>query len=100
MAYRMDVADHLGAGIAERGPGVPGLAQERQIFRAVDARAGTLSELGRFDQLMFAVLQPLEQAVGALGLLGGALDDAANQEELRIVAAVQFGMDGFHSNTP
>ena len=46
---------------------------------------------------MLAGLQPLEQAVGALGLLGGALDDAADQEELRIVAAMQFGIDGFHS---
>jgi hypothetical protein len=46
---------------------------------------------------MLAVLQALEQAVCALGLLGGALDDTANQEELRIVAAVQFGMDGLHS---
>jgi hypothetical protein len=96
----MDVADHLGAGIAECGPGVPGLAQERQVFRAVNARAGPLPECRRLDQLMLAVLQPLEQAVGALGLLGGALDDTANQEELRIMAAVQFGMDGFHSNTP
>src|SRR3954470_20837113 len=49
---------------------------------------------------MVPVLQPLEQTVGALGLLRGALDDTADQEELRIVAAVQFGMDSFHSNTP
>jgi hypothetical protein len=49
---------------------------------------------------MLAVLQPSKQAIGTLGLLGGALDDTANQEELRIVTAVQFGMDGFHSNTP
>ena len=100
MAHRMDVGDHLRAGIAERGPGVPGLAEERQIFRAVNPRTRPLPERGRLDQSMLAVLQPLEQAVGAFGLLGGALDDAANQEELRIVAAVQFGMDGFHSNTP
>ena len=100
MAHGMDVADHLRAGIAERRPGIPGLAQERQIFRAVNSRARALAECRRLDQLMLAVLQALEQAIGALGLLGGALDDAANQEELRIVTAMQFGMDGFHSNTP
>jgi hypothetical protein len=63
----------------------------------VNARARALAECRRLDQLMLAVLQALEQTIGALGLLSGAFDDAANQEELRIVAAVQFGMDGFHS---
>lgn len=100
MAHRMDIADHLRAGIAERGPGLPGLAQERQIFRTVDARTRSLPECGRLDQLMLAVLEPFEQAVGTFGLLGGPLDHTANQEELRIVAAMQLGMDGFHSNTP
>ena len=66
----------------------------------MNARARPLPECGRLDQLVLAVLQALEQTVGALRLLGGALDDTADQEELRIVAAVQFGMDGFHSNTP
>ncbi len=61
---------------------------------------GPLPEVRRLDQLVLAVLQTFQQAVGPLGLLGGALDDTANQEELRIVAAVQFGMDGFHSHTP
>jgi hypothetical protein len=66
----------------------------------VNASARALAEFGRLDQLMFAIPQTFKQTIGALGLLGGALDDTANQEELRIVAAVQFGMDGFHSNTP
>lgn len=66
----------------------------------MDARAGSLPEFRRLDQLMLAVPQSLEQAIGALGLLGGALDDPANQEELRIMAAVQLSMDGFHSKTP
>jgi hypothetical protein len=66
----------------------------------VDARTRPLPECGWLDQLMLALPEPFEQAVGAFGLLGGALDDTANQEELRIVAAMQLGMDGFHSNTP
>jgi hypothetical protein len=66
----------------------------------MDARTRLLPECGWLDQLVLAVLEPLKQAVGTLGLLGGALDHTANQEELRIVAAMQLGMDGFHSNTP
>jgi hypothetical protein len=33
-------------------------------------------------------------------LFGGALDHAAHQEKLRIVAAMQFGVDGLHAGTP
>jgi hypothetical protein len=49
---------------------------------------------------MLARFQAREQPVGAFGLFGGALDDAAHQKELRIVAAVQFSVDGLHANTP
>jgi hypothetical protein len=55
-----------------------------------------LSEFGRLDQRMLARLQPAKQPIGALGLLGGTLDHAAHQEELRIVASVQLGIDGLH----
>jgi hypothetical protein len=44
--------------------------------------------------------QPGQQAIRAFGLLGGALDDAAHQKELRIVAAMQFGVDSLHAVTP
>src|SRR5713226_7930760 len=44
--------------------------------------------------------EPLEQPVSAFGLLGGALDDAANQKELRVVASMQFGIDSLHADTP
>jgi len=44
--------------------------------------------------------KPGQQPVGALGLLGRALDHAAHQKELRVVTAVQFAIDGFQSNAP
>ena len=76
------------------------LGEKAQIFRTVHARARALAEFGRRDQIVLAGLQPFEQPVGALGLFGGALDHAAHQEELRIVAAVLFGIDGLHVDTP
>ena len=87
-------------GISERAPGVPGLGEETEIFSAVNSRARSLPEYGRLDQLVPARLQSCQQPVRAFRLLGGALDDAANQEELRIVAPMQFGVDRFHSNAP
>src|SRR5262249_19601933 len=81
----------------ERRPGVPGLCEEGEIFRTVDSRARPLPERDRLDQLMPALLDPPKQSIGALGLLGRALDDAAHQEELRIMAAGQLGIDGVHS---
>ena len=100
MAHRMHVGDHLGTGIAKRRPGVPGLGEKAEIFGTVNARPRALPELRRRDQLVLARFEPRQQPVGALGLLGGALDHAADEEELRIVAAMQFGVDGFHSNAP
>ena len=100
VAHRMDVGDHFRTGIAERGPGLPGLGEKAEIFRTVNPCARTLPEHGRRDQFVLAGLQPREQPVGAFGLFGGALDDAAHQKELRIVTAMQFSVDGLHANTP
>ena len=100
MADRMNVGDHLRTCIAKGRPGVPRLLQKTKIFGAVDPRPRSLTEHGRRDQVVLAGLQPCQQPVGALGLLGGALDDAAHQEELRIVAAMQFGVDGLHTVAP
>ena len=66
----------------------------------MDPRPRALTENGRRDQIVLAGFQSCQQPIGAFGLLGGALDDAAHQEELRIVAAVQFGIDGLHAGTP
>jgi hypothetical protein len=49
---------------------------------------------------VLARLEPREQPVSAIGLLGGALDDAANQKELRVVTSMQFGIDSLHTDTP
>jgi hypothetical protein len=49
---------------------------------------------------MLARLQSRQQPVRAFGLFGRAPDHAANQEELRIVAAMQLGMDSFHATAP
>ena len=100
VAHRMHVGDHFGTGIAKGLPGVPRLLQEAKIFGAVDPRPRSLTENGRRDQIVLAGLQSCQQTIGALRLLGGALDDAAHQEELRIVAAMQFGVDGLHAGTP
>jgi hypothetical protein len=54
----------------------------------------------RRNQVVLARLEPREQPVGTFGLLGGALDDAANQKELRVVASMQFGIDSLHADTP
>jgi hypothetical protein len=43
---------------------------------------------------------PASSRSAPFGLLGGALDDAANQKELRIVASMQFGIDSLHTDTP
>jgi hypothetical protein len=96
IANRVDVRDHLGAGIAKRGPGLPGFLEEAQVFRAVHPRARALAKGGRRDQLVLAGLQPGQQPIGTLGLLGGALDHATHQKELRIVASMQLGIDRLH----
>ena len=100
VAHRMHVGDHFGACIAKRTPSVPRLLQEAKIFGAVNPGPRPLTENGRRDQIVLASFQPRQQTIGALRLLGGALDDAAHQKELRIVAAVQFGVDGLHAGTP
>jgi hypothetical protein len=100
IADGVDVGDHLRTGIAERDPCVPGFLHKTQIFGAVDARPRALTEHRGLDEGVLAGLQPCQQPVGAFGLFGGALDHAAHQEELRIVAAMQFGVDGLHAGTP
>ena len=92
----MHIGDHLGPGIAERRPGIPGGREKVQIFRTVHARPRPLPEHRRRDQLVFARRKPCEQTVGTLRLFGGALDHAADEEELRIMAAMKVGVDGFH----
>ncbi len=62
----------------------------------VHAQPRPLPEHGWRNQLMLARRKSREQAIGALGLLGRARDHAADEEELRIVAAVEIGVDGFH----
>jgi hypothetical protein len=62
--------------------------------------ARALPEYDRFDQIVLAGLEPREQPISAFGLFGGALDDAANQKELWIMASMQFGIDGLHANAP
>jgi hypothetical protein len=100
MADGMHIGDHFRTGIAERAPGLPRLLQKAKIFGAVNPRPRTLAETRRCDQIVLACLQSRQQPVGALRLLGGTLDHAAHQEELRIVAAMQFGIYGLHTVTP
>ena len=100
VADRMHIGNHLRACIAKRAPGIPRLLEETKIFGAVHAGARSLTENSRCNQIVPAGLQPCQQAVGAFRLLGGALDDAAHQKELRIVAAMLFGVDGLHAGTP
>ena len=100
MAHRMHVGDHLGPGVAQRRPGVPGLGEEAQIFNTVNARSRPLPKHGWRDQFVLARGKPCQQPVGALGLLGRAHDHAADEKELRIVAAVQFAVDGFNWRLP
>ena len=64
-----------------------------------DPRARPLTESRRRDQDVLAGLQPCQQPIGTLGLLGGAPDDATYQKELRIVASMQFGVNGLHADT-
>ena len=66
----------------------------------MNPRPRPLPERNRLNQFVLARLEPGQQAIGTFGLLGGALDDAANQKELRIVAAMQFGIDGLHRILP
>jgi hypothetical protein len=100
VADRMHVGNHLRAGIAKRSPGVPGFLKETKIFGAVHPRPRPLTESRWHDQFMLASLQSCQQPIGAFRLLGGALDDAAHQKELRVVASMQFGVDGLHTDTP
>src|SRR6266851_2070686 len=83
VADGMDVGDHLGAAIPKLGPGVPCLGEKAEIFRTMDPCPRPLPENIRRNQVVLTRLEPLEQPVSAFGLLGGALDDAANQKELR-----------------
>jgi hypothetical protein len=59
-----------------------------------------LPERARLNQIVIARLKSPEQPIGAFRLLGGALDDAANQKELRVMASMQFSIDGLHPHTP
>ena len=86
VADRMDVGNHSGTGIPERSPGIPGFLEKTQIFRAVHTRARNLAKTKRSQEFVptrVARVQSREQAIGALGGLGGAPDDAPHQEELR-----------------
>ena len=100
VADGMHVGDHLGAAIPKLGPGVPCLGEKTEIFRTMDPCPRSLPENIRRNQVVLARLQSREQPVSAFRLLGGALDDAANQKELRVVASMQFGIDSLHTNTP
>ncbi len=57
VAHRMDVGDHFRAGIAERGPGLPGFGEKAEIFRTVNPRARALPEHGGRNQFVLAGLQ-------------------------------------------
>ena len=59
-----------------------------------------LPERDRLNQIVIARIKSAEQPIGAFRLLGGALDDAANQKKLRVMASMQFGIDGLHPHTP
>src|SRR5207249_10643816 len=76
------------------------LLQKAKIFGAVHPRPRPLTENSRRNQIVLAGFQSRQQTIGALRLFGSALDHAPNQEELRIVAAMQFGIDGLHTVTP
>ena len=65
----------------------------------MDPRARPLPESRRRDQIVLAGFQAREQTIGALRLLGGALDDAPHQKELRVVAAMEFGVYGLHADS-
>jgi hypothetical protein len=93
------VGNHFRAGIAQRNPRVPGFLEKPDIFGTVDPRTRPLAEHRRRDQIVPAGFQAREQSIGALRLLGGALDDAPHQKELRIVAAMEFGIYGLHGGS-
>jgi hypothetical protein len=59
-----------------------------------------LPESARLDQIVIARLKSAQQPIGAFRLLGGTLDDAANQKKLRVMASMQFGIDGLHPDAP
>lgn len=100
MTDRMYVGYHLGTGIPKRRPGVPSLGEKAEIFRAMHPGPRPLPEHNRIDQIVLARLEPRQQPVGAFGLLGGSPDDASNQEELRVMTSMQFGIDGLHADAP
>ncbi len=100
VTHRMHVRDHLSAGIAKGGPFLPGIRKKAQIFGTVNARAWALPEGNRLNQRVLSRSQSLEQSVGAFGLFGRAFHHTANKKELRIMAAVAFGIDGLHKVSP
>ena len=100
IADGMHVGDHLGTAIPKCCPGAPCLGEEAKIFGTMHPRPRPLPEHDRLDHIVLAGLEPREQPIGAFGLLGGSLDDAANQKELRVMASMQFGMDGLHADAP
>src|SRR5882672_10146715 len=90
VAHRMHVGDHLGACIPQRGPSIPCLGEKTKKFRTMDPCPRPLPESARLNQIVIARLKSPEQPIGAFRLLGGALDDAANQKELRVMASMLF----------
>src|SRR3546814_615400 len=85
MAHRVDVWDHLAAGIAECLPFGIGMFEEGQVIGAVHAGARARPvDLRRHDG-MAAAPQATQESQGSFGLFGGLLDHAADAEELREV---------------
>ena len=64
----------------------------------MDSCARPLAKHGRLDELVGSGGEGFEQPVGPFRLFGGAPDDAAHQKELRIMAAMPFGVDRFQLN--
>jgi hypothetical protein len=92
----MDVGNDLRAGAGQLRPFARGDLQEIDVFGRMDRLHGRKPEgRGRRD-LMARLRGGGQQARRAFGLLGALLDDAADQEGLRVVPGVLVGVDDLH----
>ena len=66
----------------------------------MDPRARTLSKTHGFDDIVLTRHETRKKPVGAFGLLACSPDHAPNEDELRIVAAMPIGEDGFQLILP
>jgi len=88
------IGDHLRTGIAKRRPSSQAPSRNGDIRGLCDMARGP-DRTRRIDEIFGIRRRGLAKRSARSGLFGGAPDDARTKKELRIMAAMSFGIDRF-----